>query len=832
MHAEEPLWPQALARYPFAARLLPGWREQAADLPADYQAALDDALTAFDLERPLGERYQRLLASQAHLLRLTAAPDAAHDEASKPEDASNTSAPVAPIAPTLLRIRLHLALGEPALARQWIDRLLHQLDGDAATKAAVDTLLRGWPCLPISAAFDTCAPGQTEGDVAMVNGTKASETSTKAVTSGEPSRIDADAWRDWLLAQLLDTQAQLTRAQRHAEPETALPLLVKRRRLPCAGIESERRLALTALRLGKKVTIKPESRLVTKGQNPQLWIQLGERANSEPPRSGANQPAAKAEPIPARQPAPAKPNQRNAKPAAAQPTPAAASKHSPTRKQRTPARLWQLKEPIRVVDIGANPIDGTPPYASLLKQGVIRLVGFEPQADALAKLQQMKGPHETYLPHAVGDGGQATLYICQASGMTSTLKPNNAVLDHFQGYPIWGKIKSTAVLDTVRLDDVTEITHIDWLKIDIQGGELTVFKHGERKLKDALVIQTEANFIHLYEGQPLFADIDQWMRAHGFMLHTLLEQRRRLYAPMTINGGIHQGLNQLTTADAVYIPSFDRLNQLTTSDLLKLATIMDEAYHSYDYTLQLLGLIDSGGSRSQKAYAQRYQERLKHIKLTADSPPPFSPAPTSSADAGMLLLRHPRSYLNGLDWEQSLRSGESTVKGKPVPWVTYPFLHLLDKRIRSNFKVFEYGSGNSTLWLSSHVEKIVSVEHDAGWYQKMKGKMPGNVEYIYHTLDYGGAYGKEITKPQYKGVFDIVFVDGRDRVNCLRNCVHALKQDGIVILDNAERPQYNSGSESLLQQGFKRIDFIGMGPVNLAAWSTAVFYRARNCIGL
>ncbi|MEA3643573.1 MAG: FkbM family methyltransferase [Lamprobacter sp.] len=274
-----------------------------------------------------------------------------------------------------------------------------------------------------------------------------------------------------------------------------------------------------------------------------------------------------------------------------------------------------------MVDIGANPIDGTPPYAGLLKQGVIRLVGFEPQPDALAKLQQRKGPHETYLPHAVGNGEQATLYICQASGMTSTLKPNTAVLDHFQGYPIWGKVKRTALMDTVRLDDVPEISHIDWLKIDIQGGELTVFKHGEHKLKDTLVIQTEANFIQLYEGQPLFADIDHWMRAHGFMLHTLLEQRRRLYAPMKLKGGIHQGINQLTTADAVYIRDINQLDTLSTDQLKKLAVILHVAYGSYDLSLRLLRRL--GPDFDESAYLKQIG---KPLPLTLSAQHPISDA--------------------------------------------------------------------------------------------------------------------------------------------------------------------------------------------------------------
>ncbi|MCZ0928779.1 FkbM family methyltransferase [Vreelandella janggokensis] len=249
--------------------------------------------------------------------------------------------------------------------------------------------------------------------------------------------------------------------------------------------------------------------------------------------------------------------------------------------------LWELDDPIHVVDIGANPIDGTPPYAELLKRGFVKLVGFEPQKDALQKLLAMKGPNETYLPHAVGTGEKTQLYICQASGMTSTLKPNNKVLDHFQGYPIWGKVKSVEEIDTVRLDDVAEIGKIDWLKIDIQGGELNVFKNGEEKLKDTLVIQTEVNFIQLYENQPLFAEVDQWMRAHGFMLHTLLEQRKRLYAPMKINGGIHQGINQLTTADAVYVRDIN-LNQFTTAQRKKIAFVLSKAYGSHDFAYRLL----------------------------------------------------------------------------------------------------------------------------------------------------------------------------------------------------------------------------------------------------
>ena len=57
-----------------------------------------------------------------------------------------------------------------------------------------------------------------------------------------------------------------------------------------------------------------------------------------------------------------------------------------------------------VVDVGANPIDGDPPYARMLLAGLCRITGFEPQEVALLELQRRKGPNERYLPYAVGDG--------------------------------------------------------------------------------------------------------------------------------------------------------------------------------------------------------------------------------------------------------------------------------------------------------------------------------------------------------------------------------------------------------------------------------------------
>ena len=160
-----------------------------------------------------------------------------------------------------------------------------------------------------------------------------------------------------------------------------------------------------------------------------------------------------------------------------------------------------------VVDIGANPIDGDPPYKELLASGLCRLTGFEPQADALAALNRAKSAHETYLPHAVGDGTTRTLYRCRYPGFTSTFKPDAQTLDVFQAFKANAAVVHEEPVTTRRLDDIAEVDAVDFLKIDIQGGELEVFRHGRQKLAGAVMIQTEVSFVTLYENQPALGDV-------------------------------------------------------------------------------------------------------------------------------------------------------------------------------------------------------------------------------------------------------------------------------------------------------------------------------------
>lgn len=195
------------------------------------------------------------------------------------------------------------------------------------------------------------------------------------------------------------------------------------------------------------------------------------------------------------------------------------------------------------------------------------------------------------------------------------------------------------------------------------------------------------------------------------------------------------------------------------------------------------------------------------------------------------LIRENPGYLQNSGWIASLREGMPVdAQGKPVPWITFPALDFISSRLSSDMAVFEYGSGHSTLWWSSRVSRVVSCEHDKEWYAEFKARVPGNVDYMLRRVKNSTLYSGEIAR--YRNEFDILVIDGRDRVSCIRNGLAALKSAGIVIWDNSDRQEYEEGYQLLADHGFKRLDFWGMGPLATRRWCTSIFYRKDNCIAI
>lgn len=188
-------------------------------------------------------------------------------------------------------------------------------------------------------------------------------------------------------------------------------------------------------------------------------------------------------------------------------------------------------------------------------------------------------------------------------------------------------------------------------------------------------------------------------------------------------------------------------------------------------------------------------------------------------------------YLVDTGWINSCREGMPLgADNEPIPWLTYPAVKFLESRLGSTFDLYEFGTGNSTRFYAGRVATVTSVEHDSSWYRKVKDVAPENVSVRYCELSYGGDYCRTALADGRK--YDVVIVDGRDRVNCLKQSLEALKQHGVVILDDSHRPQYEPGRAFMRQNGYRELDFWGVNAASPETSCTTIFYRQPNCLDI
>jgi FkbM family methyltransferase len=270
---------------------------------------------------------------------------------------------------------------------------------------------------------------------------------------------------------------------------------------------------------------------------------------------------------------------------------------------------------IGIVDVGANPQFGVKgPYEVLLDRDLASLVGFEPDLSALSKLQAIKGPRETYLPVVVGDGKRHQYRICAMSGMNSLLAPNLDLLNLLHLHGPWAQVRAVVDVDTRRLDDIAEIEAMDYLKIDIQGSELLVFENATEKLKDCLVVHTEAMFVPMYEGQALFSEQELFLRKLGLQVHKFFEIQGHVLKPFIVRGDEHAPLSQVFWADVVFIKDITHLERLRPEQLLKIAIILHDVYCSVDVAHLMLQAYDRA---SHTAMAPKYHAFLTQVPRAA-----------------------------------------------------------------------------------------------------------------------------------------------------------------------------------------------------------------------
>lgn len=174
---------------------------------------------------------------------------------------------------------------------------------------------------------------------------------------------------------------------------------------------------------------------------------------------------------------------------------------------------------------------------------------------------------------------------------------------------------------------------------------------------------------------------------------------------------------------------------------------------------------------------------------------------------GYLERRSP--YSRAATWVRSLFAvyDVDQLARLDVPWWTFDSAAEVEAFLaaRPGARVFEWGSGASTLWLASRAGSVHSVEHHAGWARSLAPRLPDNVTLtvIEPTASSAPAVGSR--KPGHAGLdfaayvaaidategdFDVIVIDGRAREACLERAVDRLAPDGIIVFDNVDRQRY------------------------------------------
>jgi hypothetical protein len=163
--------------------------------------------------------------------------------------------------------------------------------------------------------------------------------------------------------------------------------------------------------------------------------------------------------------------------------------------------------------------------------------------------------------------------------------------------------------------------------------------------------------------------------------------------------------------------------------------------------------------------------------------------------------------------------------GEPLPWYTYPCIDFLKYRDFRDKTVLEFGGGQSSFWWAQRARSVVTLEGDKQWYEKIKSKMPLNVDLFLVSMESPSVCVERVrgVLNQYSN-FDVIIVDGLYRQEMLGIASSVMTDQGAIICDDAE----NFGCyEAFKDSTMCRVDFFGNAAGVIRSHCTSVIFKER-----
>jgi len=282
-----------------------------------------------------------------------------------------------------------------------------------------------------------------------------------------------------------------------------------------------------------------------------------------------------------------------------------------------------LIKKLSLLDVGARDGVGYPWNNAKIENLNVILVEPDPEeAELLSK--NHKGD---ILPYALwSKETELSLNINNEPGTSSVLESNMPFLSQFedsQRYELKNKIKiNTRTIDN--LHNSGELVDVDFMKMDIQGAEVETMKGGVNFLKNNLVgLESEVLFTHLYHNQPLFSDIEVFVRQE---LGLELWDIRKTYWKYKQSCYKNPTKGRLIFGDALFLRPISTLDtwllemdSVKAKSKLHMLITVTLAYGYLDYAEAILnvGFVDKYLSKGDK------QIFIEHIRKLHKSIYPF-----------------------------------------------------------------------------------------------------------------------------------------------------------------------------------------------------------------
>jgi FkbM family methyltransferase len=262
-----------------------------------------------------------------------------------------------------------------------------------------------------------------------------------------------------------------------------------------------------------------------------------------------------------------------------------------------------------------------------------KLVGFEPDEAESERLNLVSGDTERYLSIALSDkNGDARLYVTTDPACSSLFPPDGAIAER---YPLLGEVIGVTGMATVpvrRLEDVArenDLGDVVFMKLDVQGAELNVLEGAGEVIDGCLGVEVEVEFMPIYRGQPLFGDVDRFLRQRGFVLWRLNnlvyyaeqhEKELRRTDVTVFNGavvGSRAGGGRLSWGHALYLKDYREIpleSPRFRRDLLVLAALLDSAGERDGLRGCLSWLLERAGDGLRAPHRELVATKLERLE--------------------------------------------------------------------------------------------------------------------------------------------------------------------------------------------------------------------------